>query len=267
VQQVGVRLLPEYFESEQGRKIAFHKTEGQGPGVVFLGGFKSDMAGTKAMFLQDWAARTDRAFLRFDYSGHGQSSGLFEEGCIGEWTGDAQAIISAYTDGPQILVGSSMGGWIALLVARAVPEKVAGLVGIAAAPDFTEDSMWASFSDGQKAALARDGRIELPSDYSDDPYIITERLIAEGRDQLVLREQLNLPFPTRFLQGTADEDVDVSVAMRLLDRASGPDIRLTLVKDADHRFSAPSELRLIQMAIHSVTMGHAAISDPAKTPN
>jgi len=246
--------LPEFLETANGRRIAFHKTQGQGPCVVFLGGFKSDMTGTKALFLQDWAEAHGRAFLRFDYSGHGESSGSFEDGCIGDWAADAMAVIAAKTTGKVILVGSSMGGWISLLVARAMPERIAGLVGIAAAPDFTEDDMWAGFSDDQRADMLGRGRVELPSDYSDEPYVITRRLIEDGRKQLVLRTPLNLPFPVRFLQGTADDDVNMSVALRLLDHAEGDDIRLTLVKGADHRFSSPENLRLIRHAIHSVSM-------------
>lgn len=246
--------MTDFLETEQGRLIAHHKTEGQGPCVVFLGGFKSDMGGTKAVYLQDWAQETGRSFLRFDYSGHGESSRFFEDGCIGDWAADAMAVIAAKTTGKVVLVGSSMGGWISLLVARAIPERVAGLVGIAAAPDFTQDDMWDGFSPAQKQALMRDGQVELPSEYSSEPYIITQKLIEDGRNQLVLRTPLALPFPTRFLQGTADMDVDVSVAYRLLDHVEGEDIRLTLIKGADHRFSTAQNLRLIRHAIHSVTM-------------
>lgn len=242
--------MAEYLETSQGRRIAYHKTDGAGPAVVFLGGFKSDMQGTKAVFLEDWARKTGRAFLRFDYSGHGESSEAFTDGCIGDWYEDARAAL-ALIDGPVVLVGSSMGGWISLLVARAVPEKVAGLVTIAAAPDFTEDSMWAGFSDAQKAELDRVGQVALPSEYG-EPYIITKRLIEEGRNRLVLRDPLPLPFPVRFLQGTADADVDMSVALRLLAHAKGPDMRLTLVDGADHRFSDPTCLDLIASAIEEV---------------
>lgn len=245
---------PAFLETPQGRRIAYRQTPGKEPGVVFLGGFKSDMQGTKAADLQAWAEANGRAFLRFDYSGHGESSGAFEDGCIGDWAEDAMAVVTAATEGPQILVGSSMGGWIALLVARALAGRVAGLVGIAAAPDFTEDDMWAHFSKEQKAALAREGRVELASDYSDEPYVITRRLIEDGRQRLVLRAPLMLAFPVRLLQGTADADVPVGVALRLLEHATGEDIRLTLVKGADHRFSTPRNLRLIRRAIHSVTM-------------
>ncbi len=240
----------------QGRRIAYRHLPGKAPGVVFLGGFRSDMSGTKAQALEAWALARGQAFLRFDYSGHGVSGGAFEDGCIGAWFEDAQAVIAAQTKGPQILVGSSMGGWIALLLARAMPARVAALVGIAAAPDFTEDSMWAGMSDADRALLMRDGRIELPSEYSDAPYVITRRLIEDGRTCLVLRDDLNLPFPVRLLQGTADVDVPQSVALRLLDHATGPDIRLTLLKGADHRFSSPECLALLQSTLDELAKGY-----------
>ena len=244
--------MPDFLTTAHGRRIAYHRTAGAGPGVVFLGGFRSDMGGTKALALQGWAERRGRAFLRFDYSGHGASSGDFLDGCIGDWAEDAAAAVSALTNGPQVLVGSSMGGWISLLLARAMPGRVAGLVGIAAAPDFTEDSMWAGFSDAQRSEMEKAGRVALPSEYSDEPYIITRRLIEDGRQNLVLRSPLSLPFPVRLLQGTADADVPVSVALRLLDHARGPDIRLALVKDADHRFSTPDCLAMIEAALEEV---------------
>lgn len=249
---------PAYLITDTGRKLAYHQSPGAAPGVVFLGGFKSDMEGTKAIYLEDWARKTGRAFLRFDYSGHGQSSGAFTDGCIGDWAADARAAITALTDGPQVLVGSSMGGWISLLLARAMPERVAGLVTIAAAPDFTEDSMWAGFDDAQRAELAETGQVALPSEYG-EPYIITRRLIEDGRNHLVLRDPLRLPFNVRFLQGTADKDVDMSVAMRLLDHAEGPDMRLTLVDGADHRFSDPACLALIARSIDEVLAGAGGV--------
>jgi len=245
--------MVDYLETAAGRRIAYEHSSGKGPGIVFLGGFKSDMQGTKAVHLQSFAREMGRAFLRFDYSGHGQSSGAFEEGCIGEWAEDAMAAIEALTEGPQVLVGSSMGGWIALLVARSMPERVAGLVGIAAAPDFTEDSMWAGFNDDQRAALLRDGRVELPSEYDDGPYVVTRKLIEDGRLNLVLRASLELRGPVRLLQGTADADVDMSVALRLLDHLQSPDARLLLVKGADHRFSTPECLAMIETAVADIT--------------
>jgi len=247
-------INPDIHVTRKGQKIAYRKTPGTGPGVVFLGGFKSDMEGTKAVYLQRWAQDSGRAFLRFDYSGHGASSGAFEDGSIGEWAEDAQEVIEHLTDGRQILVGSSMGGWIALLLAKRIAQKIAGLVGIAAAPDFTEDSMWANFTDGQKQTILAEGHLALESDYSDDPYIITRKLIEDGRNQLVLRTPLNLPFPVRLLHGTADTDVDMSVPLRLLKHAEGDDMRLTLVKGADHRFSEPDQLAMIRRAIHAITM-------------
>jgi pimeloyl-ACP methyl ester carboxylesterase len=243
--------MTEMFLTPKGRVIAYDKTPGNLPGVVFLGGFMSDKEGTKAVALEAWARAQGRAFLRFDYSGHGESSGAFTDGAIGDWAEDARAVIEALTEGPQLLVGSSMGGWISLLMARAIPEKIAGMVTVAAAPDFTEDSMWAGFSEIQKTELAEAGLVLLPSDYG-EPYPITRRLIEDGRDQLVLRSPLELAFPVRMLQGTADEDVDVSVAMRLLDHASGEDIRLTLVKGADHRFSTPDCLMLINKSVEKI---------------
>jgi len=243
--------MPDYLNTDQGRRIAYHMSEGQGPCIVFLGGLKSDMQGTKAVFLEDWARRQGRAFLRFDYSGHGQSSGRFEDGSIGDWAEDTDAVVSALTSGPLIVVGSSMGGWQALLLARAQPERIVGMVTIAAAPDFTEDGYWASFSDAQKLALERDGQVELPSDYM-EPYIITKRLIEDGRSQLVMRDPLSLPFPVRALQGTADTAVSTKTALRLLDHAECPDMRLTLVKDADHRFSERRCLVMIETAVQEL---------------
>ncbi len=246
--------MAEFLETGKGRRIAYCLSGGQGPCVVFLGGLKSDMTGTKAVFLEAWARQNGRAFLRFDYSGHGQSSGRFETGSIGDWAQDTEAVLSALTDGPLIIVGSSMGGWQALLVARAMPERIAGMVMIAAAPDFTEDGYWAGFSDAQKAMLERDGQIELPSDYS-DPYIVTKRLIEDGRDHLVLRAPLDLPFPVRMLQGTDDTAVSPDTALRLLSHANCPDMRLTLVKGADHRFSDRSCLAMITAAIADLAPG------------
>lgn len=241
----------EYLTTDAGRRIAYHRTEGKGPWLVFLGGLKSDMEGTKAIHLEAWAKSRGQAFLRFDYSGHGQSSGLFEEGCIGDWAEDTAAALSALTHGRVILVGSSMGGWQSLLFARAYPDRMGGLVTIAAAPDFTEDGYWASFTDAQKAALQQDGQVELPSDYM-DPYIVTRRMIEDGRTQLVLRTPLDLPFPVRMLQGTADSAVSTERATALLDHATSPDMRLTLVKDADHRFSDDTCLNLIENAVLEV---------------
>ena len=243
----------QFLDTPQGRRLAYHQTEGRGPCIIFLGGLKSDMQGTKAVFLEDWARREGRAFLRFDYSGHGESSGKFEDGCIGDWAEDTVAAVQALTNGLIVPVGSSMGGWQALLLARTMPERIAALVTIAAAPDFTEDGYWARFTDAQKATLAQDGQVALPSDYM-EPYVVTRRMIEDGRNQLVLRAPLALPFPVRFLQGTADSAVSVETALRLLEHAAGNDMRLTLVKDADHRFSNDECLALIVHALDEVIL-------------
>ncbi|MDO6480380.1 alpha/beta fold hydrolase [Shimia thalassica] len=241
----------QFFDSPQGRRIAYHKSGTTQPTIVFLGGLKSDMEGTKAIHLEEWAQARGQAFLRFDYSGHGESSGTFEEGCIGDWHEDTLAAVEALTTGPLIVVGSSMGGWQALLLARAIPERIAGMVTIAAAPDFTEDSYWASFTEAQKEALDTVGHVELPSDYM-DPFVITKRMIEDGRTRLVLRAPLVFDFPVRFLQGTEDTAVTTETAIRLLNHAEGPDMRLTLVKGADHRFSDADCLSLIEKSIEKV---------------
>ncbi len=248
-----------FITTPQGRHIACHRTPGREPGVVFLGGFRSDMTGSKALHLQAWAEATGRAFLRFDYSGHGASRGSFEELALSDWREDAAALIGLLTEGPQVLVGSSMGGWIALLLARDLPERVAGLVGIAAAPDFTE-RMWEEMTPADRSTLLETGVFHRPSDYSDEPYPITRRLIEDGRQNLVLQGPLHLPIPVRLLQGTADVDVPTPVALGLLDHISSPDLRLTLVKDADHRFSSPACLELITRMVEEVL----ALSAPAE---
>lgn len=242
--------MPEFLTTPENRRIAYHLTPGAAPSVVFCGGFKSDMGGTKAVHLEGWARAREQGFLRFDYSGHGESGGAFEEGAIGDWYEDARAVLEL-VPGPVILVGSSMGGWISLLLARAMPERIAGLVTVAAAPDFTEDSMWAGFDAEERMALERDGKVALPSEYG-EPYVITRRLIEEGRQRLVLRDPLPLDMPVRFLQGTADADVAPEVATRLLDHATGADLRLTLVKGADHRFSTPECLALLTRSLEEV---------------
>lgn len=243
--------VPQFFDTPQGRRIAYHKSGHTRPTVVFLGGLKSDMEGTKAVHLEAWARARGQSFLRFDYSGHGESAGRFEDGCIGDWHEDTLAAVNALTKGPLVVVGSSMGGWQALLLARAMPGRIRGLVTIAAAPDFTEDSYWAGFSEAQKRALEEVGQLELPSDYM-EPYVITRRMIEDGRKRLVLRDPLVLDFPVRFLQGTEDTAVSPQTALRLLDHAEGPDMRLLMVKGKDHRFSDEDCLKLIEMHVEAV---------------
>lgn len=231
-------------------RLAYVHTPGEGPTVVFLSGYKSDMEGTKAVHLEAWAKARGRAFLRLDYSGHGQSGGVFEKGCIGDWASDAQAVIEHVTSGPLILVGSSMGGWIGSLLTQRLRD-VRGFVGIAAAPDFSEDSFWAGFSEAERAEVMEKGVVYLPSAYG-EPYAVTRKLIEDGRENLVLRGPLPMPYPVRLVQGTEDEAVTRETALRLLDHIDSPDLRLTLVKGADHRFSEPENLHHIETAILEV---------------
>ena len=235
--------------SDSGRpghapSIAYHRTPGKPPGITFLGGFNSDMTGVKATWLEGFARDRGHAFLRFDYTGHGASSGAPGEGTIGRWRDDALAALDRLTEGPQVLVGSSMGGWIALLAALARPQRIAGLVTIAAAPDFTEDLIAARLGEPERAALARDGFFAQPSAYG-PPYRITRALIEDGRQHLLLRGTIAIDVPVRLLHGLADPDVPWQTSLRASERLAGRDVRLTLIKDGDHRLSRDQDLALI----------------------
>lgn len=247
---------PSFLERGDGQRLAYHRTAGSaaaaGPGVVFLGGFKSDMTGSKALALEAWARTRGRAFLRFDYLGHGRSSGAFEEGTIGRWAEDAIAALDALTEGPQILVGSSMGGWIMLLAALARPQRVAALVGIAPAPDFTEDLLWAAFDADQRARLLCDGRLPLPSPYAEEPTVVTRALLEEGRRHLLLPGGVALGQPLRILQGRRDPDVPWERALLLEEAYAGEDVRITLIKDGDHRLSRPQDLALLTATLEGL---------------
>jgi len=230
-----------------GATIAYHRLAGKPPGIVFLGGFRSDMTGTKALFLEDYCRRRGRTFVRFDYFGHGASSGDFAQGTIGRWREDAIAIIDSLTAGPQILVGSSMGGWIMLLAALARAGRIAGLVGIAGAPDFTEELLWPRLSPAQREEIMGRGRVVLPSGYDPAGYLYTRALVEDGRRHLLLREPIALDMPVRLLHGLADESVPWQLSLRLAERLASRDVAVTLVKDGDHRLSTPADLaRLAQ---------------------
>ena len=229
-----------------GNIIAYATTEGRTPTVVFLGGFRSDMTGTKALALEGWARKTGRAYLRFDYLGHGQSSGRFEDGTIGRWLDDSLAAIDQLAAGKLVLVGSSMGGWLSLLVARARPERLEGLVLIAAAPDFTERMLLGCLSSEERARLERDGRLERPSQYSPEPSVFTWKLIEEGRSHLLLDKRLSLPCPVRLLHGQSDPDVPWEYSLQIAHHIEAPEVITTLVKGGDHRLSTPADIaRLI----------------------
>ena len=224
--------------------IAFRRTEGSSPGVIFCGGFQSDMTGTKAAALEAWAKAAGRAFVRFDYQGHGASSGRFIDGTIGQWAEDARQVFDRCTNGPQIIVGSSMGAWIMLLVALSRSERVAGLVGIASAPDFTEDLIWGTLATEQRLQLLDDEVLRLPSEYG-EPTPITLTLIDEARRHLLLRGLIRLACPVRLLHGMQDADVPWVTSVRLAERLAGADVRLTLVKDGDHRLSRDQDIALM----------------------
>ncbi|HSK39115.1 MAG TPA: alpha/beta hydrolase [Arenibaculum sp.] len=228
--------------------IAFRRTQrrdgGSGPGVVFLGGYKSDMTGTKAMELERFLSARGTAYVRFDYQGHGASSGRFEDGNIGLWADDAIAVLDRLTEGPQVLVGSSMGGWIMLLAALARPGRVAGLVGIAAAPDFTEDLIWQRLDEDERRRIMEEGEIREPSEYG-EPLVYTRALIEDGRRRLLLRDTIALDCPVRLLQGMRDPDVPWRTSLTLAERLRTEDVGITLVKDGDHRLSRPQDLELL----------------------
>ena len=243
---------PKLLGRPGGAAIAFHTTQGRSPGVVFLGGFRSDMTGTKALALEATCKGAGRAFTRFDYFAHGASSGAFTEGTIGRWSEDAIAVLDELTEGPQVLVGSSMGGWIMLLAALARPGRVHALVGIAAAPDFTEDLMWDRMDQRVKATLQKDGVYFEPSEYDEEPYPITLRLIEEGRGHLLLRSPIPLRCPVRLIHGLEDPDVPWDQSLRLARALESPEVTLTLVKDAVHRLAEPRDIARLIAAVEEV---------------
>ena len=232
-----------------GAAIAYRRTPGEGPGVVFLCGFRSNMTGAKSMELETHCRAKGRAFLAFDYQGHGASTGRFEDGTIGAWTADAIAALDALTEGPQILVGSSMGGWIMLLAALARPQRVAGLVGIAAAPDFTEDLIWARLDEGRRTRLLTDGVFHEPSAYDPVPTPITRALVEEGRAHLLLDRPVAIHCPVRLFHGMRDPDVPYARSLTLADRLLSGDVEVRLIKDGDHRLSRPKDIALIAAAV------------------
>ena len=248
------RHLLEVGSGKSSRQIAVCTLKGKSPGLVWLGGFRSDMEGTKAQTMVDWASKHGHATLRFDYSGHGQSGGAFTDGSISRWLEESLAVFEQFTDGPQILLGSSMGGWIALrmvqeLAKRSDNSKIHGLLLIAPAPDFTAALMEPAFSSDQFDALDKQGFIEEPSEYSDEPDIITRTLIEDGRKNLVLDGIIKTDCPVRILQGMQDVDVPYDHALRLMNHLPSDRVSLTLVKDGDHRLSRNQDIALLKSAL------------------
>lgn len=247
-------------EGAQARKIAVRHEPGNAPGILWLSGFKSDMLGSKAVEAANWARAAGHTATRFDYSGHGESDGAFEDGTISRWLEETIAVVERFCDQPTIVVGSSMGGWLALLLARAMKQRgadtVAGLVLIAPAADFTEELMWTGFSDEVRRTLMETGRYERPSDY-DEPYVITRALIEDGRNNLLMGGSIEPGCAVAILQGMQDEDVPWTHTMEIVSRLPADDVTVTLIKDGDHRLSRPQdiELRLIP-ALVAFGIGH-----------
>ena len=246
-----------FFEINDGQKLAFSqvidsKKRKNLPGVVFLSGLKSDKEGTKAVFLSEWAERNGRDFLRFDYRGHGASSGVFEDTSISDWLDDTKRIIMELTSGPQVLVGSSLGGWISFLFARMFPEKVAGIIGIAAAPDFTVQYSRRNLTNDQRQELSSTGKLSFYSDYFDEPLVITQKLIEDGNNNLVLTKEQSIDCPVRLFHGSHDEDVPLSTSINIMKKIRSNDVQLQIIKGVDHRFSTPDCLELIQKAVERI---------------
>jgi pimeloyl-ACP methyl ester carboxylesterase len=243
---------PSYLDLGGGERLAYRRLNGLEPGIVWLGGFRSDMDGTKAQAVAAWAARMGRACLRFDYSGHGRSSGEFANGTISRWRDDALAVIDRLTEGEQILVGSSMGGWLALLAAKARPQRVAGLLLIAPATDFTEALMWQRMTAEAKREILEKGVWIYKSEDGSETFPITRALIEDGRKNLILGEKIAFGCPVRILQGMADAEVPWPHALKLAARIEG-EVLVTLVKNGDHRLSAPSGLKLLERTLAALT--------------
>jgi pimeloyl-ACP methyl ester carboxylesterase len=233
---------PATLTRQDGATIAYHRLAGSAPGIVFFGGFRSDMTGAKALYLEDSCRRRGQAYLRFDYFGHGASSGDVALGTIGRWSEDAIAVLDSLTGGPQVLVGSSMGGWIMLLATLARPHRVHALVGIAAAPDFTEDLVWPRLDPAQQRQLREAGTVTLPSEYDPAGYTYRLSLFEDGKRHLVMRRTIALDCPVRLLHGLRDTSVPWQTSLSLAEHLTSRDVVVTLVKDGDHRLSREADL-------------------------
>lgn len=244
------------FVDVDGTNIAVRRQEGDAPGVMWLGGYKSDMLGTKAEALAEWATGQGRAFLRHDYSGHGESGGEFADGTISKWLRESLAVFARHTRGPQVLVGSSMGGWIALRMVqellKAGESRVRGLVLIAPAPDFTAELVEPAMTEEQRRELAEQGYFEIPSDYVDEPYIYTRDLIEDGRANLMMSAPIDTHCPVHILQGMQDDSVPHSHALKLVGLLPADDVTLSLVPDGDHRLSRPQDIDLLISAVRDM---------------
>jgi len=239
---------PRILTRENGASIAYHRLEGKSPGVVFMTGFMSDMSGGKALALEELCREVGHAYLRFDYQGHGESSGAFADGTIGIWSEDALAAFDELTEGPQIIVGSSMGGWMMLLTAAKRPDRTAGLVGIAAAPDFTEDLLPSGLTDEQKQEIEENGLVVIPSGYEDD-YVITKALLEDGRNHLLLRAEIPISCPVRLLHGMEDESVPWQTALAIQEKLRSQDVEVIFIKNVDHRLSEDADIDRLKTTV------------------
>lgn len=245
-------IEPDRLYINDSETIAYHHLKGKSPTVIFLGGLMSDMTGTKALAIEKHCDALGRSFIRFDYSGHGQSSGEFTDGNISKWQKDTLFIIDKIVTGPVVLVGSSMGGWQMLLASVNRPERVRGLVGIAAAPDFTEELIWMNFPQDIKEKIITDGQIIVPSNYGDEGYPITYDLIEDGRKQLLLKNKISFSGPVRLLHGMNDNDVPWQTALRITECLQSNDVVTSLIKNGDHRLSSERDLERLMSIIDEI---------------
>lgn len=246
---------PQLAQREDGETIAYHRTPGKSPGIIFLTGYMSDMTGTKAIRLEHFCHARGLAYLRFDYFGHGASSGAFTDGTIGRWTADAIFVLDTLTEGPQILVGSSLGGWIMLLTALRRTDRIAAILGIASAPDFTEDLITQTLTDAQREILERDGVVPVYSPYDPEPTPVTKLIIEEGRDHLLLRNEIPLDCPVRLIHGMRDPDVPWQTSLRIAEKLRSKDVEIALVKEGEHRMSEPEDLERLCETLDSLLRG------------
>ena len=242
-------MTASFLDIKQGRRLAYQKLEGNGMAIVFLAGHGSDMLGSKAEALYLDCQAKNRPFIRFDYAGHGQSDGDFLDGTITSWTEDAAAILEALTDGPVMLVGSSLGGWIMLNLAKQLGDKIAGLVGIAAAPDFTETLIWNDLDESQRQKMKDEGQIALPNPYADEDVIYPYHLITDGRHNLLLQDKLAISCPIYLHQGMEDHEVPWHTAIDIANAVISEDVTINLVKGAGHRFSSEAEIAAILASV------------------
>lgn len=254
-------MNPSYLQLKDGSKIAYHKLPANDtakPSIIFIHGFKSDMEGAKALAIEEFCQTKSLGFIRFDCTGHGSSSGDFLDGTIGRWSEDLISVIDDLSEGPQILIGSSMGGWLMLLSALKRPDRIAGLIGIAAAPDFTEELIWNALSEEDKEALLRDGIYHQPNEYTDsydeepEPYIITQLLVEEARNNLLLAQPIKINCPIRLIHGQKDADVPVETASRIKEKLASDDVEIIISPEGDHRMSNSADIELITSTLENL---------------